>query len=182
MCWEVNIKLEEEPEEVILSIREFQKILEKVNNYRSLWRLFSVCNKILVLINFITIILSIFIEGNLTLALSVYTLSFHFIFEPRGYIPTLEKLLNVYQDRIIIECKKYIRDAKSQERSENEIIDTILEIERSSLIDYMGQAFTLSNTLRGMDCKRILCIALAYIISFAGIAVACYYKKDINNV
>lgn len=178
MCSEfVTINSEEQID--IENIQEVRNIISKLRNYKTLWRLFSVCNKILMIINFITILLSIFItEGNVTLALSIFTLLFQFVCDTRRYIPTLEKLLILYQDYILVEIHKYIRNAKKNIESYNidNIIDGILEIEKSHIVRYMGESFTLSNTLRGMDCKKILSVGLVYVVSFISIGFLCYYK------
>lgn len=157
---------------------ELEKIMKKLKNYKSLWRLFSMSNKILMIINFITILLSIFItEGNVTLALSIFTLSFSFVCDTRRYLPILENLLIIYQDEIIPNIKKCIRQNKRYYGGETDVVDKILKIEKEYLTQYLGKSFVLSNTLRGMDWKKIVCISLVYIISFVGIGLLCYYKN-----
>ena len=82
------------------------------------------------IINFSTILFSIFnIETNILLILSIFTLSFSVVCDTRIYENILEKLIYIYEEEIIFEIKKYIRDY-NQNRTEGENIDVIYDIQR----------------------------------------------------
>ena len=158
---------------------ELIKIIKKKKKYHSLWRMFSISNKLLMLINFISILLSIFVtEGNITLALSIFTLSFSFICDTRIYIPILNQIIIVYTDEIIPEIKKIIRDYENGIIQQNiDVVDMIIKKEKELLRYFLGASFTITNTLRGLDWKKVICIGFVYVIFFVGIALLCYYKQ-----
>ena len=128
-------------------------------------------------INFSSILFSIFLtENSIALILSMYTLSFSIVCDTRIHIPTLEKLITIYEDEIIPNINKYMRNYKKN-NNDNDAIYDLQQIEKKFLIEYMGKSFMLSNTLRGMNCKKIISIILIYIVSFIIIAILCYYKN-----
>ena len=106
----------------------------------------------------------------------MYTLSFSIVCDTRIHIPTLEKLITIYEDEIIPNINKYMRNYKKN-NNDNDAIYDLQQIEKKFLIEYMGKSFMLSNTLRGMNCKKIISIILIYIVSFIIIAILCYYKN-----
>ena len=89
---------------------EMKHIKNKEKVFVKLWRLYSVFDKFFIIINFSTLLFSIFIaESSVSLALSIYTLSFSIVFDTKRYISILEKLIILYQDEIIPEVNKCIR-------------------------------------------------------------------------
>lgn len=172
MSDEIEIKFDEEQIKT-----EKERIERKAKLYKNLWRLFSVSNKSLMIINFSIILFSIFTpESNIPLILSIYTLSFSTICDTRIYENILEKLINIYEEEIIPDIDKYIRDYYKNKNC-NDFIFEIQKIEKNHLTDHLGSSFMLPNTLRSMDCKRILFIVFIYIFSFTIIALLCYYKS-----
>lgn len=176
MSDDIEIKFNEEQIKI-----EKERIGKKAELYKNLWRLFSVSNKSLMIINFSIILFSIFTpQSNIPLILSIYTLSFGIICDTRIYENVLEKLINIYEEEIILEVDKYIRDYYKNNKEEcnnNDSIFEIQNIEKKHLTHHLGSSFVLPNTLRSMDCKRILFIVFIYIFSFTIIALLCYYKS-----
>ena len=187
---EENEEEEEEEEEEIddydIDIdvkKEMQHIQNKERIFVKLWRLYSVFDKFFMIMNFSTLLFSIFIaESSVSLALSIYTLSFSIVFDTKRYISTLEKLIILYQDEIIPEIKKCIRKYNKinncgGDDNYSDIIYELQHIEKENLNKYLGSNFSIPKKLRSIDWKRILLIFSIYIISFVSLAVACYFKS-----
>ena len=183
---------------------ELKYIQNKEKTFVKLWRLYSTLDKFFMIVNFSTILFSIFIsESSLSLALSVYTLSFSMIFDTKRYIPILEKLIILYQDEIIPEINKCIRkyyknvsfkdtttttttnnnnnnDNDNNDNNNDNYSDIIYElqqIEKDCQSKYLGIYFSIPKRLRSIDWKRIFLVFSIYIISFISLSVACYFKS-----
>ena len=129
------------------------------------------------IINFSTIIYSIFItESNVSLVLSIYTLSFSILCDNRIHIPLLEKLIIIYQDDILPEINARLRKYNKKKDSED-IIYEIQGIEKEILNSYFGKCFVIPKSLRTVDWKKITIIFVIYILSFISIAVVTYCKS-----
>lgn len=159
--------------------KEIEYIRNKEKIFTSLCRLFTITNKTLMIINFSTILFSILItESNLSLVLSIYTLSFSILCDNRIYIPTLEKLIIIYQDEIIPQIDKRLREYYNNNNNINEdIIYEIQHIEKTNLTYYFGSSFMIPKKLRGIDWKKVISIFVIYVVSFICIAVLCFYKS-----
>ena len=118
-------------------------------------------------------------NSNIGLVLSIYTLSFSVICNTSRHIPTLEKLIIIYQDEIIPSIKKYARDVASKRIvvDNEDYIHEIQKLEKYNLSQFMGKGFTLVNTLRDIDHKKIFLCAFMYIILFICIPIAYYYAS-----
>ena len=177
----IEIKLDKD-ENLNLQLDEVKK---RKKLYQSLWRLFTISNKSLMIINFSTILFSIFTpNSNIPLILSIFTLSFSSICDTRIYESILEKLINIYEDEIILDVDKYIRDYQKNnidnDNNNNKDCDPIYDIqqiEKKHLTKHLGQSFTLPTALRKADWKRIVAIGVFYIVCFISIAVLCYFKS-----
>ena len=178
---EKQLKLEEEEEEeeeekeiddydIDIDIKnELKHIQNKEKIYVKLWRLYSVLENFFIIINFSTILFSIFFsESSVSLALSIYTLSFSVVFDTKKYITTLEKLIILYQDEIIPEINKCIRKYYKANNCDNysDIIYELQFIEKENLSKYLGSYFNVPKKLRSIDWKRIVLIFAIYITSF----------------
>ena len=163
--------------------REINIIKKKEKTYNSLWRLFSIANKLLMIINFATLLFCVLIpNSNIGLVLSIYTLSFSIICNTSTHVPTLEKLIIVYQDEIIPQIEKYVRCIATRDAAINcDDISEIQELERDILDQFMGKGFRLVNTLRDIDHKKIFFCALMYIILFICIPIA-YHYASLNSL
>ena len=158
--------------------KEIERIKKKEKTFLSLCRLFSITNKTLMIINFSTILFTIFIsESNISLILSIYTLSFSILCDSRIYIPTLEKLIIIYQDEIIPQCEKCLRDYDIESQDNDDIIDQIQQIEKKNLCQYLGICFVIPKRLRSIDWRKITLVSVIYILSFISIAIICFYKS-----
>ena len=161
--------------------QEMERIKKKENLYKTLWRLFTFSNKSLMIINFGTILFSIFNpQSNIPLILSIFTLSFSVICDTRIYEDILGKLIDIYEDEIGFEIDKYVRNYHKIGRGEEKDDDPIYviqQIEKKYLADHLGQSFTVPTTLRSIDWKRFFMIFCVYIFSFISIVVLCYYKS-----
>ena len=159
---------------------EIKHIKNKEKIFVKLWRLYSVLDKFFIIINFSTLLFSIFIsESNVSLALSIYTLSFSIVFDTKKYISTLEKLIILYQDEIIPDVNKCIRKYYKNDNCDtySDIIYELQHIEKENLNKYLGCSFNVPKKLRSIDWKRIFLILFIYIISFTSLSVACYFKS-----
>ena len=181
---EIDIKLcddDDDDEEKIKT--EIKRIKKKDELYKTLWRLFTISNKSLMIINFTTILFSIFNpKSNIPLILSIFTLSFSIICDTRIYENILEKLIAIYEEEIIFEIDKYVRNYHKREEEEEEekkdAIYDIQQIEKKHLTNHLGHSFTLPTTLRSMDWKRISVIVVIYVSCFIAIALLCYYTSN----
>ena len=135
------------------------------------------------IINFSTILFSIFNpKSNIPLILSIFTLSFSIICDTRIYENILEKLIAIYEEEIIFEIDKYVRNyhkrGEEEEEEKKDAIYDIQQIEKKHLTNHLGHSFTLPSTLRSMDWKRIFAIVLIYVSCFISIALLCYYTSN----
>ena len=163
-------------------LNEMKSIQNKEKVYVKLWRLYYLLDKFFIIINFSTLLFSIFIaESSVSLALSIYTLSFSIIFDSKKYVTTLEKLIIVYQDEIIPEISKCLRRYRKNyiEGNDNysDIIDEFQQVEKDHLNKYLGSYFTVPKNLRTIDWKRIGLIIFFYLISFISLSISCYFKS-----
>ena len=163
-------------------LNEMETIQKKERTFVKLWRLYSLMDKFFIIINFSTLLFSIFIsESSLSLALSIYTLSFSIIFDTKKYVTTLEKLIILYQDEIIPEINKCVRKYHKNDLENNDnysdIIYELQQIEKDQLNKCLGSYFSVPKSLRTIDWKRISLIILFYFISFISLSVACYFKS-----
>ena len=160
--------------------KEMQHIQDKEKIFLKQWRLYSVLDKFFIIVNFSTLLFSIFIaESSVSLALSIYTLSFSIVFDTKGNIKILEKLIILYQDEIIPEINKCVRKyyKTSNCDSYSDIIYELQHIEKENLSKYLGLYFSIPKNLRSIDWKRIFQILVLYIFSFVSLSVACYFKS-----
>ena len=159
---------------------EFKLIQNKEKVFIKLWRLYNVSDKFFIIINFTLLIFSIFTESSLSLALSIYTLSFSIVFDARKYLATLEKLIILYQDEIIPEVNKCMRKYRKNNCDNcSDIVYELQQIEKDILNKYLGIYFSIPKKLRSVDWKRSLLIFFIYLISFTSLAVICYLKPTI---
>ena len=163
--------------------KEMERIKTKKKIYKTLWSLFTFSNKSLMVINFSTILFSIFNpQSNIPLILSIFTLSFSVICDTRIYENILGKLIDIYEDEIGLEIDRYVRDyhktGKIGRREEEDPIYEIQQIEKKYLANHLGQSFTVPTTLRSIDWKRFFMIFCVYIFSFISIILLCYYKSS----
>ena len=162
----VNIK-NDINEEVIL-------IKRKEKTFNQLCLLYSTLDKFFLLVNFTILLFSIlFAESNISLVLSIYTLSFSLLFDNKKHITTLEKLIVLYQDEIIPKINKCIRTCKNK----NDIIYKIQSIEKRNLKKHLGINFSTPKRLRSLDWKKICLVLSCYIISLVSLTVISYLKS-----
>ena len=168
-------------------------IKNKQKTFKTLWLLYYILDKFFLVINFSTILISIFIaESNLPLTLSIYTLSFSMIFDSKRYIPILEKLIILYSDEIIPEINKFVRkyckikinnnnnndnDNNNNDDDISDVIYNLHQIEKDYLNKYLGCYFFVPKRLRSIDGKKIISVIFIYIVSFIALAVICYFKS-----
>ena len=170
------------PETVIITDNfnaEVDKIKDKKRKYRSLLTLFSMSNKILMIINFGTLLFCIVIpNSNIGLILSIYTLSFSVICNTTSHVPNLEKLIAIYEDSIIPQVETYARKVESNDEDDDntDIIEYVQNIEKYNIKDYMGKAFVLVNTLRHIQYYKIYICAITYILTFICIPIIYHYS------
>ena len=174
----VNIK-NDINEEVIL-------IKRKEKTFNQLCLLYSTLDKFFLLVNFTILLFSILLtESNISLVLSIYTLSFSLLFDNKKHITTLEKLIVLYQDEIIPKVNKCIRKYKCQNTEDNnnnnnnnsDIINQIQNIEKHCLKKHLGIHFSTPKRLRSLDWKKICLVLFCYVISFISLTAACYLKS-----
>ena len=163
--------------------KEIANIKKKKKTFKSLWRLFSLANKMLMIINFSTLLFCILIpNSNIGLVLSIYTLSFSIICNTSSHIPTLENLVVIYEDEIIPKIDLFVRTTKDNNARGDDYDDDSIyraqQIEKGILSKYMGESFFLSNTLRNVDCKRILACAFIYVVMFVCIPIIYNYASS----
>ena len=156
--------------------KEIKLIENKEKVFRKLCLLYYILDRFFLVVNFSVLIFSILIsESNISLVLSIYTLSFSIVFDNKKYITILENLIVLYQDEIIPKIKRYIRI--HYESSNRDIISQIQFIERRNLKKYLGINFSTPKRLRSLDWKKIILIFSCYIISFISLACICYLKS-----
>ena len=175
------------PENIIITDNfktEINKIKTKKQNYRRLYTLFTITNKLLMIINFSTLLFCILIPNtNIGLILSIYTLSFSVICNASSYIPTLEKLEAIYDDGIIPQIEAFERKVEnnpieiSNDDTAVDVIEHIQNIEKENIKDYMGKAFILVNTLRHVDYTKISICGITYLIMFVCIPIIYHYSS-----
>ena len=161
---------------------EIVLIQKKEKTFNQLFVLYSVLDKFFLLVNFTILLFSILLtESNISLVLSIYTLSFSLLFDNKKHITTLEKLIVLYQDEIIPKVNKCIRKYKCQNTEDNnnnsDIINQIQNIEKHCLKKHLGIHFSTPKRLRSLDWKKICLVLFCYVISFISLTAACYLKS-----
>ena len=172
--------------------KELHRVKCRERVFVKLWHLYSTLDKFFMIVNFSTIIFSIFFtEKSLSLALSIYTLSFSLIFDTKRYVTMLDKLIILYQDEILPEINKCVRKYYKNNDNDNDnnnnsnftekddisdIIYEIQQIEKELQSRYLGHYFTIPKRLRSINWKRIVTGFLFYIVSFILLSIACYFK------
>ena len=164
---------------------EIVLIQKKEKTFNQLFILYSVLDKFFLLVNFTILLFSILLtESNISLVLSIYTLSFSLLFDNKKHITTLEKLIVLYQDEIIPKVNKCIRKYKCQNTDNNnnnnnnsDIINQIQNIEKHCLKKHLGIHFSTPKRLRSLDWKKICLVLFCYVISFISLTAACYLKS-----
>lgn len=156
---------------------EIIRIQKKEKTFNQLCLLYSILDKFFLLVNFTILLISIlFTESNISLVLSIYTLSFSLLFDNKKHITTLEKLIVLYQDEIIPKINKYIRKY-NYKKNDSDIIYQIQNIEKRNLKKHLGINFSTPKRLRSLDWKKIFLVLSCYFISFISLAVVCYLKS-----
>ena len=154
--------------------RHADSFSQKSSKFKKIWSIYSITDKVLCIVQFGTILYSIlFPEQNIGLILSMYTLSFSFLVShmPKNMY-TLEKIIPIYEEYIIPDINQHIRTHTiPQPQNINQIVNECNKIENDHLKRGMGEGFILSNTLRSVNCKKIVSCIIVYVVFFILIPV-----------
>ena len=160
---------------------EVARIKAKYDNFQFLWNMYSLVDKVLVIVQFGTLLYSVIVPENnyIGLTLSMYTLSFSVICKFQAHLITLEKLIPTYEGTIIPEMEDFLRKNALNDSFDfwQGAVSVLLDIEQRGLQVNMGRGFTLSNTLRSINCKKILCCIIIYIVFFIFIPILLYLPQ-----
>ena len=160
---------------------EIKKIYDRKEHYYSMWLIYSIIDKVLLIINFGTLLICVLVKvDKLGLILSFFTLSVGVLIDSKEYVILLEKLLNVYTDTILPKIKDYkmaviVNDQGVLMSNVLDQIRHIQQIEKDNIEKFMGYGFTLPNSLRTLACRKILVCGIAYMATFICIPVLYHY-------
>ena len=162
---------------------EIEKIFNRKTKYHSIWALLSIVDKIMLILNFGTLLYCVLIpEGFIGLILSVYTLSVSVSFNYARYLDVLEKLLQVYQDHILLEVNDYqrylLQIGENDQLSYLDKIRHVQKIENDNILKFMGVNFVLPHSLRVLSLKKVVACFIAYVVVFICIPVAQHYLTN----
>ena len=170
----------DEADEINLD-REIQAIFDRKEHYYNMWLIYSLIDKVLLIINFGTLLICVIIKADtLGLILSFFTLSIGVLIESKEYAILLEKLLNVYTDEILPKITDYRRSLIVKEQEV--LMTTVLKhmryvqnVEKDNIEKFMGYGFTLPNSLRTVACRKVIVCFVAYVTTFICIPVLYHY-------
>ena len=163
--------------DVICLEDEIQGIFDRKDHYYFMWLLYSIIDKVLVIVNFGTLLICVVIEADeLGLILSFFTLSIGVLIDSKEYVILLEKLLLVYNDVILPTVEDYRRSMLVKEEDgggETKKTAIVLNqmrhvrrVENDSIEKYMGCTFTLPHSLRSVACRKVIVCFFAYVTTF----------------
>lgn len=183
---EIEIEAEEDDMIYIYDIDinikdEINYVKNKKKVFAKLSSLYYILDKFFIIINFSTLLFSIFFtESNISLALSIYTLSFSIVFDTKGYITVLDKLIILYEDEIIPEINKSVRKYYRYNEfngSCHDIISNLQKIEKNYLRKHFGSSFSIPKRLRSIDWIKIFLVCFFYVVSFISLSIMCYFRS-----
>lgn len=163
---------------------EVKRICDKGEHYYSMWLLYSILDRVLLIANFGTLLVCIIVKvETLGLILSFSTLAVGVIFDSKEYVILLGKLLNVYKDHIVPKVNDYRLSVLVNDKDEatmKEVLNQVRfvqRLERYYLTKYMGYTFTLPNSLRTIACRKIIICSIVYISIFICIPVVYHFRS-----
>ena len=161
---------------------EVKNIYDRKDHYYSMWLLYSIIDKALLIVNFGTLLTCIIVKvDKLGLILSFFTLSVGVLIDSKEYVILLEKLLNVYTDTILPQVKAYWMAVLVNDQGLRMVdilyqIRNVQQIEKDNIEKFMGFGFTLPNSLRTLACRKIIACSVVYIITFICIPVLYHFS------
>lgn len=172
---------EERQLDQISLVYEIKKIYDRKEHYYSMWLIYSIIDKVLLIVNFGTLLICVIVKvDKLGLILSFFTLSVGVLIDSKEYVLLLGKLLDVYTDIILPKVMDYKMAVMVNDQGVlmADVLDQmrhVQQIEKDSIEKFMGYGFTLPNSLRNLACRKIMVCSLAYITTFICIPVLYNY-------
>lgn len=179
---DIEIKLVEDLED------QLEQIKKRMKNFNNLWTLYSFVDKLLIIIQFATLLYSILLislasENMIGIILSLYTLSVSTVVDKlKPYLVILENLVSVYEDFIIPDIDNYKRGISANLCYNT---DSVIKLEAAAAECYnieqrhikiqMGEKFVLPTTLKSMNCRKIIGCGVSYLVCFILIPVVYFY-------